>query len=155
MDKEQIIKYLDSYKQIPAMVTLKQVQIADLEERLQFARENHSTTPERNEIRKTDISKPTEKKAIMDMDGCITPIEKELSHQIRNCYADLRALEYMPRYVDAWLSGLIDRERSVIELRHFDRLTFEQIGESVGFEKTTIKRVYCQAMEKIERMACY
>lgn len=155
MDKGQIIKYLDNYKHVPAMIETKKLQIADLEDRLQFARENRYIDHEKSEIRSTGISKPTEKTAIMDLDGYATPAEKELSRQLYACRSDLRALEHMPKYVDAWLGGLHERERLIIGLHHFDRMTFDRIGSTVGFDASTIKRIYKQAIGKIERIACY
>lgn len=155
MDLSQVTRYLDSYKQVPAMITAKKLQIADLEERLKFARENRCINHEPGEIRVKCISKPTENKAVMDIDGSITPAERDLMRRIKNCRADLHVLEFMPKYVDTWLGGLLNRERVVVELRHFDHLTFEQIGDAVGFEKTTIKRVYRQAMGKIENMTSF
>lgn len=106
----------------------------------------------------TGVGNPTERMGMMLASGWVSSDVKELEREL----ADKRQ-EYEQRYftvvfVSAWLEGLSERERWIIEHQVIDGEFWREVIAKFGREfeevsKDTLKRLRQRALEKIYLMA--
>ena len=105
------------------------------------------------------ISDPTGQIGSAAADGCMTEEMKELQKEINALEAELRIKKIVVHFVDAWLDGLNEKERWIIEKQVIDGAYWREVifsyktkfGEE--YSKDGLKRIKKNAMNKIYRIA--
>lgn len=105
--------------------------------------------------RGTAISDPTGKIGLKLAEGWKSEYMVELEARWSRLQAEYAQVEIKVRFVMAWLSGLSERERYVIEQQVIDGITWREVAngyrERYGYDvsKDTLKRIRNTAMDKI------
>ncbi len=105
--------------------------------------------------RGTNISSPVEKLAIKVADGYINSDIIELKYEYKELTYELEKGKQIINYVEAWLGGLSNKEKLIVELFYFEKLTWREI--QLHFEKnnreymskSTLRRIKNDAINKI------
>ena len=107
----------------------------------------------------TAVSNPTERLGIMLADGYAPEGLKELNRQIEQYEKELNEKSVVVHFVEAWLSGLTDKERWIIEAQVIDGAYWREVmaeyrkryGED--YSREGLKKIRDAAMAKIHQMA--
>ena len=107
----------------------------------------------------TTVGNPTEKKG-MQLAGQAESAElKSIREEIRAAEDELRHREFITTFVDAWLCGLKEKEKWLVESIYFEQMTYRQIvpkyeeryGEHCS--KDNLRRLKKKALDKIADFA--
>lgn len=107
----------------------------------------------------TAISSPTERIAIMFAEGKSPRHIDELDSYLKSLRQEYAEKCPTVIFVDAWLSGLADRERWIIIQQVIDGVTWREIADQYNQifgttrSKSGLKKLRTRALEKIYRMA--
>lgn len=107
----------------------------------------------------TAVGKPTERMALALAAGYEPGDLKEAKERLMNMIRELREKEMVVVFVEAWLSGLTEREKWLIEQLYFEQQTYAYIISSlrskhgVNTSKDGVRRMKKAALEKIFEMA--
>lgn len=101
------------------------------------------------------ISNPTERVALELAEGRETEEVKSLRLKIEQLNNERTELEYNIQYVEAWLAGLTERERLIIEASCIDGESWYNVMRryqqvyGIEISKSTIRRMKATALGKI------
>jgi len=166
MDIERIERYLRDYKFCLGRCNHLKIELSVLSRQIDAVRRDTAETlaapkpkPLSDMPRGTQISNPTEKYGGMLADGFKTDEQILLESKLAECESEYSEKIVVVEYVNSWMSGLTDRERTVIKAHMIDDLgwkdavtTYNQkFGDAVS--KDTLKRIKSVAMDKIAEMA--
>jgi len=107
----------------------------------------------------TTVGNPTERIALMLATGYTTEDVIELQGNIEKLEAEYCQKKIVVRFVEAWLKGLTEKERWMIERAMFDGMTYREINakyrEAYGdsCSKDLLRRLKKDALAKIYEMA--
>lgn len=107
----------------------------------------------------TTVGNPTERMGILLASGYEPQYIQEVRKELAECLDELRRKERAIMFVEAWLAGLTEKERWVIEKAYFDRLTYNEINvkyiELYGQCRSndSLRRIKRRAKAKIYAMA--
>lgn len=107
----------------------------------------------------TAVGKPTERMALALAAGYEPGDLKEAKERLTDMIRELREKEMVVVFVEAWLSGLTEREKWLIEQLYFEQQTYAYIISSlrskheVNTSKDGVRRMKKAALEKIFEMA--
>lgn len=107
----------------------------------------------------TTVGNPTERFGIMLASGFTPEGLKELEQEIRKLEKEAHDKEVSIRIVEAWLDGLTEKERWIVEKQVIDGMYWREVvseyhrqyGEE--YSKEGLKRIRDGAVSKIYRMA--
>lgn len=109
--------------------------------------------------RGTAIGNPTERIGGMFADGYVPEYIRELEEELTAKRAEYQRISATVVFVGAWLEGLADRERWIIETQVIDGVPWRRVvamyREKYGEIRTRdgLKKLRLRALEKIYRMA--
>lgn len=165
MQPEQVLSMLRSYRGCAARITHIRCEIQMEKARLKWLEETavedmqHVTASLTGMPRSGRIGDQSANIAVKLADGYETDEVKQTRRRILDLEANARILELTSAFVEAWLSGLTQKERFVIERRTIDGMTWECVAEDyekefgVHYSKDTVRRINRAALEKIYRIA--
>ena len=105
------------------------------------------------------VSDPTAQIGIAAADGLMTSEMKNIFQEIRELERELRGQRIVVHFVTAWLNGLNEKERWIIEKQVIDGAYWREVifGFKAKFgdeySKDGLKRIKRSAMNKIYRIA--
>lgn len=105
------------------------------------------------------VGNPTERLGIMLASGFTPDGLKELEEEIRRYEQELREKSVVVHFVEAWLRGLTEKERWLVERQVIEKAYWRQIideyAKRYGEEYTRegLKKIKVGAMKKIHEMA--
>lgn len=97
------------------------------------------------------VSKPVEELALRYVDGYIPDTLAGWMKESEEMWSELRSLDISITYVDTWLEGLSDKERSVIVAHEIDQKSWSEIASTSA--KTFGYHVGVSNLQKIKRKA--
>lgn len=109
--------------------------------------------------RGTTVGTPTERMGLLLASGYEPAYLREVKDELASCAEELNRREREIMYVEAWLDGLTEKERWVIERVYFDRLTYAELTpryiEIYGQWRSndSLRRIKRRAKAKIFAMA--
>ena len=107
----------------------------------------------------TSVGKPTERMAMMLVSGYTPAGLQEAEELLKEMQKELREKEVVVIFVEAWLSGLTERERWLIEQLYFEQQTYAYVISAlrtvhgISTSKDGVRRMKKVALEKIFQMA--
>ena len=109
--------------------------------------------------RGTKVGQPTERIAIALADGWVPDEIRSMENELRKAQSEYNEKATVVVFVDAWLHGLTERERWIVERQVIDNCTWREVttmflrdfGESRT--KDGLKYIKDRALQKIYRMA--
>ena len=107
----------------------------------------------------TTVGNPTERIALKLATGYEPDDLKEARLRLEQMRAELREKEMEVVFVEAWLDGLTDRERWLIERIYFQGYTFNEAAKAYGdafgiyMSRDGIRRMKRRCVDKIAEMA--
>ncbi len=107
----------------------------------------------------TAVGKPTERMALILAAGYVPEDLREAKKRLTEMLQELREKEMVVVFVEAWLNGLTEREKWLIEQLYFEQQTYAYIistlrsKHGVNTSKDGVRRMKKAALEKIFRMA--
>lgn len=105
------------------------------------------------------VGNPTERLGILLADGYKPAALAELEQKIADYELELRMKSIAVHFVDAWLSGLTEKERTIVKMQVIDQSCWREVvaayKEKFGdeYSKEGLKRIRDRALEKIYIMA--
>ena len=107
----------------------------------------------------TMISDPTGRLGIKIACGYESWRVKDIKAEIENRQSEYESLKYSVSFVQAWLKCLTDKERLLVELKHIQKLSWDEIinkyqreyGQRYG--RSGMKIQVAKALEKIYKIA--
>ena len=107
----------------------------------------------------TAVGKPTERMALTLAAGYIPEDLEEAKERLKEMIQELREKEMIVVFVEAWLSGLTEREKWLIEQVYFEQQTYAYIisalrsKHGINTSKDGVRRMKKTALDKIYEMA--
>ena len=166
MTRERVDEMLKAYRfelgrcgHLAAEIQIKQRQLDA--ERRDFVETLAAPKPQQitDMPRGTTMSNPTERIGGMLADGYRSPEYRAIEGQIAEMEAELNQRSDVVMHVQAWLSGLPQREKLIIECQVIDGVYWRDVAKRYRqtFEedvsKDTLKRLRDRAMDMIYKMA--
>ena len=163
---EQVDQMLSQYKNCKGRTGHLELEIArrraELERRINnLVAEAATETPVREEgmPHGTGVGNPVERIVLKYADGYIPDDLRAEMEELKSAERELHDKQMVIAYVDAWLSGLNDRERWVIEKNAIENYCWREMVDKLRKEfgeirsKDSVKRLRDRAMEKIYSFA--
>lgn len=107
----------------------------------------------------TDVGQPTERIAIKFADGYVPEFVEQMEKELEANENELDLVTRRIVYAEAWVKGLQDKERFVIQNQVIEAFTWKEViakyRATYGYEysKDTLKNIKAKAMEKIYKFA--
>lgn len=106
----------------------------------------------------SDVGNPTERLGMMLASGWVSNDVRELEKELADKQQEYEQRYFTVVFVTAWLEGLSERERWIVEHQVIDGEFWREVISKFGREfeeasKDTLKRLRQRAMEKIYLMA--
>lgn len=165
MTGEQVMKYLTEYRMNRARHAHLSVMIARAQKELGYeAREDMegmmlgAALPS-GMPRTTGICSPVERAVQRLEEGTATPMTNLLAEEIAHMERERDELETRVEYVEAWLSGLLEEERYVVERQVMNGEVWREVVQGyakrfgIELSKDTLKRMRDRTLARIERVA--
>ncbi len=105
------------------------------------------------------VGKPTERMAMMLAAGYEPEDLKDAEKRLGEMINELREKEIVVVFVDAWISGLTEREKWLIQQLYFEQQTYAYVisalrtSHGISTSKDGVRRMKKAALEKIFAMA--
>lgn len=105
------------------------------------------------------VSNPTEQVACMFADGYMPEEIKRLQKELADMKREFRERYPTVHFVEAWMQGLTEKERWIIEQQVIDGVTWRDIMTrcrlkfGIEYTKDGLKRIKARALEKIYKIA--
>ena len=166
MELDRILLILRDYKVALGRCNHLKTEMAIVERQIEVERRDMAETlasPKPMQLtdmpRGTQIGKPTEKFGTMLADGYKTDELSRLESRLGELQAEYDDRISTVEYVNSWMYGLTDREKTVIKANIIDDLSWkdtivvykQRFSDEVS--KDTLKRIKDKAMDKIREMA--
>lgn len=109
--------------------------------------------------RGTTVGNPTERYGLMLASGWMPDEIRQKEARVAELSAEFEERSKTVMYVDAWLMGLPERERWMIEKQVIDGAFWKEVGSQYmerfgeNVSKDTLKRIRDKALERIYKMA--
>lgn len=107
----------------------------------------------------TTVGNPTEKLGIMLASGWVPDDILELRKELQETKLEYEGRRFTVLFVEAWLRGLTERERWIVEHQVIDSEYWKEVARKYkaafceDTSKDSLKRLKLRAMEKIYQMA--
>ena len=141
-------------------------EIARLEQQIQYERSqiaedlaSISPAPMNGMPHGSGVTNPTEKSGLMLASGYTPPHIVEMERELSKLRQEYNEKHLIVLFVGAWLKGLTDKERWIVEQQVIDAIFWKEVvsrfrvafGEDCS--KDSLKRLKQRALEKIYKMA--
>lgn len=165
MTREQVDLMLSEYREKSARCAHLEQEVKQLEKLVEELKrtiidDEVKTTSVLSDMPKgTMTSDPTGRLGILLAEGFEPKRIREIEIEIEEKKREVRNIEPTVIFVRAWLSGLNDREKFLIESKVIDnnywRIVIDGYQERFGeaYSKQGLKNITCLALEKIYRIA--
>lgn len=166
MTAERVNEMLHNYREYLGRCKHLEIEIAQAEKALKSsiatAREDAAAPGGQNldgMPHGTTVGNPTERIALMFADGRYPKYIEDIAADLKELKEEYRQKSPTVVFVEAWLLGLTERERWIIEQQVIDGVTWRELASQheklFGEQRTKegLKKLRARALEKIYRMA--
>jgi hypothetical protein len=165
MQRDRIVEMLNNYREHAARCEYLEAQIPELERlaknlRAHIVDDEISITQVISDMpRGTAISDPTGRLGMLLASGYIPDDIKKLEQEIQEKKDELKHKSITVVFVNAWLKGLTDRERFIVQKKAIDGAYWSELiyacenEYGIHYSKAGLRKMYAAAIDKICELA--